>query len=241
MLVRQKSASPGRQLNACDWARNPGKHSRLFFETASFSEFPTSQSGSSLRPTSLIRNRSSRSFSGKSHLKNLFPRLGMMDSCVGSDGTRGADELDPARCRAPHRPDLTYLRDVEEGRVVAPKATIPRAERSARLYRDRRVRDDLKGFLFRTSRGRRGDRLSEEPMTQTDAWRMVRRRDAAAGLVAPIGCHAFGATGITAYLATGASWSTRRRMAAHESPRTTKLYDRTRERLAREEVERIRL
>jgi hypothetical protein len=30
-------------------------------------------------------------------------------------------------------------------------------------------------------------------------------------------------------------------MAAHESARTTKLYDRTRERLTREEVERIRL
>jgi hypothetical protein len=26
---------------------NPNKHPRLFFETASFSEFPTSQSGSS--------------------------------------------------------------------------------------------------------------------------------------------------------------------------------------------------
>jgi hypothetical protein len=29
-------------------------------------------------------------------------------------------------------------------------------------------------------------------------------------------------------------------MAAHESPRTTKLYDRTRERLTQDEVERIR-
>jgi len=30
-------------------------------------------------------------------------------------------------------------------------------------------------------------------------------------------------------------------MAAHESPRTTKLYDRTKERLTQDEVERIRL
>jgi len=29
-------------------------------------------------------------------------------------------------------------------------------------------------------------------------------------------------------------------MAAHESPRTTKLYDRTKERLSQDEVERIR-
>jgi hypothetical protein len=35
--------------------------------------------------------------------------------------------------------------------------------------------------------------------------------------------------------------SMRRQMAAHESPRTTKLYDRTKERLTQDEVERIRL
>jgi site-specific recombinase XerD len=103
------------------------------------------------------------------------------------------------------------------------------------------LRDDCKGFLFRTSRGRRGDTLSEQPMTQADAWRMVRRRAADAGIAAPIGCHTFRATGITAYLANGGTLEHAQAMAAHESPRTTKLYDRTRERLTREEVERIRL
>ncbi len=100
---------------------------------------------------------------------------------------------------------------------------------------------DRKGFLFRTSRGRRGDTLCEQPMAQADAWRMVRRRAAAAGITAPIGCHTFRATGITAYLANGGTLEHAQAMAAHESPRTTKLYDRTRERLTREEVERIRL
>jgi site-specific recombinase XerD len=100
---------------------------------------------------------------------------------------------------------------------------------------------DRGGFLFRTSRGRRGDALSEQPMGQADAWRMVRRRAVAAGITAPIGCHTFRATGITAYLANGGTLEHAQAMAAHESPRTTKLYDRTRERLTREEVERIRL
>jgi len=36
-------------------------------------------------------------------------------------------------------------------------------------------------------------------------------------------------------------YSIRDEMAAHESPRTTKLYDRTKERLTQDEVERIRL
>jgi len=103
------------------------------------------------------------------------------------------------------------------------------------------IATDRAGMLFRTSRGRRGDVLSEQPMGQADAWRMVRRRAAGAGIAAPIGCHTFRATGITAYLANGGALEHAQAMAAHESPRTTKLYDRTRERLTREEVERIRL
>jgi hypothetical protein len=53
--------------------------------------------------------------------------------------------------------------------------------------------------------------------------------------------HAFRATGITAYLANGGALEHAQEMAAHESPRTTKLYDRTKERLTQDEVERIRL
>jgi integrase len=77
-------------------------------------------------------------------------------------------------------------------------------------------------------------------MTQPDAWRMVRRRAAAAGIRAPIGNHSFRATGITAYLANGGTLEHAQTMAAHESPRTTKLYDRTQERLTQDEIERIR-
>jgi integrase len=57
-------------------------------------------------------------------------------------------------------------------------------------------------------------------MTQPDAWRMIRRRAAAAGIAAPIGNHTFRATGITAYLANGGALEHAQAMAAHESPRT---------------------
>ena len=103
------------------------------------------------------------------------------------------------------------------------------------------IAGDREGFLFRTSRGHRGITLSEKPMDQSDAWRMMRRRAAAVGIVAPIGNHSFRATGITAYLSNGGTLEHAQEMAAHESPRTTRLYDRTRERLTRDEVERIRL
>jgi len=103
------------------------------------------------------------------------------------------------------------------------------------------ITEDRKGWLFRTARGHTATALSEQPMGQTDAWRMIRRRAAAAGIHAPIGNHTFRATGITAYLGNGGALEHAQEMAAHESPRTTKLYDRTKERLTQNEVERIRL
>jgi integrase len=98
---------------------------------------------------------------------------------------------------------------------------------------------DRKGFLFRTARGHDGTVLSDQPMTQVDAWRMVRKRAVAAGIMAPIGNHSFRATGITAYLANGGTLEHAQSMAAHESPRTIKLYDRTKDRLTQDEIERI--
>jgi integrase len=103
------------------------------------------------------------------------------------------------------------------------------------------IAEDKKGWLFRTAKGHRGAELSDRPMGQADAWCMVRRRALAAGIMAPIGNHSFRATGITAYLANGGTLEHAQAMAAHESPRTTKLYDRTKERLTQDEVERIRL
>jgi integrase len=58
---------------------------------------------------------------------------------------------------------------------------------------------------------------------------------------APIGNHTFRATGITAYLGNDGALEHAQSMAGHESPRTTKLYDRTNDRLTQDEVERIRL
>ncbi len=75
----------------------------------------------------------------------------------------------------------------------------------------------------------------------TNARHQGRRRAVAAGILAPIGNHTFRATSITAYLSNGGALEHAQAMAAHESPRTTKLYDRTKERLTQDEVERIRL
>jgi site-specific recombinase XerD len=103
------------------------------------------------------------------------------------------------------------------------------------------IADDRKGRLFRASPGHNAMALVDAPMSQAGAWRMIRRRAAEAGIQAPIGNHTFRATGITAYLGNGGALEHAQSMAAHESPRTTKLYDRTKDRLTQDEIERIGL
>ena len=95
-----------------------------------------------------------------------------------------------------------------------------------------------KAPLFRTAIGRTGV-LTEKAMHRVDAWRMVQRRAADLGTRVRIGCHTFRATGITAYLEAGGTLENAQAMAAHESPRTTKLYDRTADEITLDEVERI--
>lgn len=95
-----------------------------------------------------------------------------------------------------------------------------------------------KGWLFRTAAGRKGE-LSANPMTQPDAYRMIRRRAAAAGIQTRIGNHSFRATGITEYLKNGGKLEVAQAMANHESARTTGLYDRRNDHVSLDEVERI--
>jgi integrase len=64
-------------------------------------------------------------------------------------------------------------------------------------------------------------------MNRVDVFRMIRKRALQAGLNAEASCHTFSATGITAYLKSGGTLENAQAIAAHESPRTTKIYDRT--------------
>jgi integrase len=82
-----------------------------------------------------------------------------------------------------------------------------------------------KSILFRTVAGKTG-RLTESPMSQADAYRMIRRRARDAGIKTKIGNHTFRATGITAYLQNGGKLEIAHQIAAHESSRTTGLYGR---------------
>jgi len=65
------------------------------------------------------------------------------------------------------------------------------------------------------------------------------RRARQAGLPETTCCHTFRATEITTYLRNGGTIEHAQQIANHESPRTTKLYDRTNDAISLDEIERI--
>jgi len=100
------------------------------------------------------------------------------------------------------------------------------------------ITQDRKGPLFRSAQGKIR-RLTPHSLTRTDVLRMIKRRAKDAGLSDRISCHTFRATGITAYLENGGTLEAAQSIAAHESARTTKLYDRTADAITLDEIERI--
>lgn len=99
------------------------------------------------------------------------------------------------------------------------------------------IAGDKKSPLFRSVNKYR--QPTDNPMARTDVLRMIKRRAEDVGLPASTCCHTFRATGITAYLENGGTIENAQAIAAHESPRTTKLYDRTADEITLDEVERI--
>ncbi len=102
------------------------------------------------------------------------------------------------------------------------------------------IMDDDKGPLFRTI-GRGTSKLTTTQLPQANAYAMIARRAAAAGIKTKVGNHSFRATGITAYLKNGGTLERPAQMANHASTRTTQLYDRRHDDVSLDEVERIRV
>jgi integrase/recombinase XerD len=101
-----------------------------------------------------------------------------------------------------------------------------------------RIGAEKKNPLFRSAAGRT-QTLTDRRMDPNDALRMIKRRARIIGLSETVCCHTFRATGITAYLENGGSIKNAQAIANHESPKTTKLYDRTSDQITLDEVERI--
>jgi integrase len=116
------------------------------------------------------------------------------------------------------------------------------AHHNAEAYMDAylataQIADDRKGPLFR-SLGRERH-LSERRLHRLEVLAMIKRRARQASLPRTTCCHTFRATGITTYLQNGGTIEHAQQIANHESPRTTKLYDRTNDGISLDEIERI--
>lgn len=99
------------------------------------------------------------------------------------------------------------------------------------------IAEQKKTPLFRSFNRQR--QLTERRLDPDEALAMVKRRARQAGLPENVCCHTFRASGITAYLLNGGTLEHAQQIAAHESPRTTKLYDRTSDEISLDEIERI--
>lgn len=93
--------------------------------------------------------------------------------------------------------------------------------------------------LFRTLDRKRN--LTENRMYRQDAWAMVKRRAKSAGLGDRFCNHSMRATGITAYMMAGGTLEKAQQMAAHASSRTTNMYNRSKDAVTLDEVEKILL
>jgi site-specific recombinase XerD len=102
------------------------------------------------------------------------------------------------------------------------------------------IAKDAKAPLFRTAPGT-ARTLTRKPLTRRNALHMVKRRAKAAGLSGVVTCHTWRATGITIYLQNGGTNEKAQQIAGHESPKTTKLYDRTTDEITLDEIERIKI
>ncbi len=82
-------------------------------------------------------------------------------------------------------------------------------------------------------------RLSSRHLNRRSVLKLVEKQANATGILKKVCCHSFRATGITEYMNRGGTIDVAQRIAGHQSSTTTKIYDRSRDRLTLEEIERV--
>ncbi|MFN3364594.1 MAG: tyrosine-type recombinase/integrase [Allorhizobium sp.] len=103
------------------------------------------------------------------------------------------------------------------------------------------LKDEPKAPLFPTIRrgtGNGAGELTRTHLQQQNAYDAVRRHAAAAGMPNGIGNHSMRGTGLTSFLKNGGSLRKAQEMANHADLRTTQLYDRRKNAVTIEDVER---
>jgi integrase/recombinase XerD len=89
--------------------------------------------------------------------------------------------------------------------------------------------------------GKNRESIETKHLDRRSILNLVQKRASASGITKRVCCHSFRATGITEYMNSGGTIEIAQQIAGHESSSTTRIYDRSRDRLTIEEIERVKI
>ena len=89
--------------------------------------------------------------------------------------------------------------------------------------------------------GKNRETIELRRLDRRSVLKLVEKRAKATGILKRVCCHSFRATDVTEYMNSGGTIEIAQRIAGHTSPATTRIYDRSADRLTLEEIERVQI
>jgi integrase len=89
--------------------------------------------------------------------------------------------------------------------------------------------------------GKNRETIESRRLDRRSVLKLVEKRARTSGILKRVCCHSFRATGVTEYMNSGGTIEIAQRIAGHTSPSTTRIYDRSGDRLTLEEIERVQI
>ena len=89
--------------------------------------------------------------------------------------------------------------------------------------------------------GKNRETIESKRLDRRSVLKLVEKRAKASGILKRVCCHSFRATGVTEYMNSGGTIEIAQRIAGHTSPATTRIYDRSGDRLTLEEIEKVQI
>jgi len=89
--------------------------------------------------------------------------------------------------------------------------------------------------------GKNRETIELKHLDRRSILKLVEKRASASGITKRVCCHSFRATGITEYMNSGGIIEIAQQIAGHKSSSTTRIYDRSRDRLTIQEIERVQI
>jgi site-specific recombinase XerD len=89
--------------------------------------------------------------------------------------------------------------------------------------------------------GKNRETIESRRLGRRSVLKLVEKRARTSGILKRVCCHSFRATGVSEYMNSGGTIEIAQRIAGHISPATTRIYDRSGDRLTLEEVERVQI